>query len=56
VLQELYAQMRGAPYAVDLPALWKKLGVGVAAEGVQFDDQAPLAAVRRALTQPFVEG
>ena len=53
VLQELYAQMKGAPYAVDLPALWKKLGVQVAAEGVQFDDQAPLAAARRALTQPF---
>jgi hypothetical protein len=56
VLQELYAQMKGSPHAVDLPALWKKLGVGVAAEGAQFDDRAPLAAVRRALTQPPGEG
>src|SRR5262249_23973480 len=27
VLQELYSQMKDAPHEVDLPALWKKLGV-----------------------------
>ena len=51
VLQELYGQMKDAPFDVDLPALWKKLGVQVAAEGVKFDERAPLAAARRALTR-----
>ena len=36
--------------AVDLPALWKSLGVALAADGsVVTDDTAPLAAVRRAI-------
>lgn len=51
VLQELYGQMKSAPHPVDLPGLWTKLGVYAEGDSVRFDEQAPLAATRRALTQ-----
>jgi hypothetical protein len=50
VLHELYEQMKGTPVTVDLDALWKKLGVKEVNGQVVFDDTAPLAAVRRAIT------
>lgn len=50
VLRELYDQMKATPVQVDLPALWKRLGVRVHGRSVVFDDRAPLAAVRRAIT------
>ena len=50
VLTELYGQMGAAPLAVDLPALWSRLGVAVRDGAVHFDDQAPQAAVRAAIT------
>jgi len=52
VLMDLYNQMRDAPKAIDLDALWKELGVQKTEDGVRFDDQAPLAAIRRAITAP----
>ena len=51
VLQTLYGQMKDAPYPVDLDALWASLGLRMVTDGVEFDDSAPLAAVRVALTQ-----
>jgi hypothetical protein len=48
-LMSLYQQMSGKPVPVDLPALWKELGVERQGETVAFDDQAPLAAVRKAI-------
>jgi hypothetical protein len=42
--------MGASPVDVDLPALWRRLGVVARADGVAFDDTAPLAAVRKALT------
>ena len=53
VLTELYARMKDDPYPVDLDALWQRLGVRLAGQDVTFDDAAPLAAVRRALTAPY---
>jgi hypothetical protein len=50
VLQELYEQMKATPVTVDLDGLWKKLGVKAVNGQVVFDDSAPLAAVRRAIT------
>ena len=50
VLTELYAQMRATPVRVDLPELWQKLGIALRGRDVVFDDQAALAAVRRAIT------
>ena len=35
---------------VDLDAVWKRLGVSLEPGSVRFDDQAPLAAVRRAIS------
>jgi hypothetical protein len=53
VLAELYARMRDQPAPVDLPALWRELGVHLDSRRAHFDDAAPLAAVRRAITAPL---
>ncbi len=50
VLLELYDQMKDAPISIDLPALWRELGVEQRGREVIFDDRAPLAGVRRAIT------
>ena len=51
VLTSLYERMKGSPYPVDLNAVWRRLGVSlVDARRVEFDDTAPLAAIRKALT------
>ena len=51
VLQKLYQQMGGQPDPVDLKQLWQKLGVELTADGaVRFDDKAPEAAIRQAIT------
>jgi hypothetical protein len=51
VLHDLYRDLALAPGAVDLAALWAKLGVRRAGvdRTVTFDDSAPLAAVRKAI-------
>ncbi len=51
VLRKLYEQMKDKPVHVDLPALWKRLGVVRRGSTVSFDDESPLAAVRRAITE-----
>jgi hypothetical protein len=48
-LMELYRKMRADPVMVDLPDLWKRLGVGRQDGKVIFDDRAPLAGVRQAI-------
>jgi hypothetical protein len=50
VLRELYDRMKDHPAPVDLDALWKRLGVSLRDGRVVFDESAPLAAVRRAIT------
>jgi len=50
VLADLYAKMGETPYAPDLDALWRDLGVSVGEGAVTFDDSAPLAPTRRAIT------
>jgi hypothetical protein len=49
VLMELYGKMRDRAFMVDLPDLWKQLGVGRQDGKVVFDDRAPLAGVREAI-------
>jgi hypothetical protein len=51
VLSALYEQMKDRPVPVDLDALWQRLGVERDPQGVHFDDAAPLAALRAALTR-----
>jgi len=52
VLGDLYAKWKDAPVQVDLGALWKELGVTPDGKNVRLADDAPLAAVRRAITAP----
>jgi hypothetical protein len=51
VLEELYRDMGLAPGSVDLSRLWQRLGVRAGSGRITFDDSAPLAAVRRSITQ-----
>jgi hypothetical protein len=53
VLSALYARMKDQPAPVDLDALWRELGVVDDGGRARFDDAAPLAAVRRAITAPY---
>ncbi len=50
VLAELYAEMGSRRAAVNLPDVFKKLGVAAEGRGIVYDDAAPLAAVRRGIT------
>jgi predicted metalloprotease with PDZ domain len=51
VVSQLYLEMSGAPVKPDLEALWRRLGVRLRDGHMDFDDSAPLAAVRRAMTE-----
>jgi hypothetical protein len=50
VLQTLYDQMKATPVPVDLPELWRRLGIEPHGDSVSLDDSAPLAPLRRAIT------
>jgi len=50
VLLNLYEEMKDKPVLVDLDALWADLGVRVAGQKVGFDEGAPFAAIRHAIT------
>lgn len=50
VLSDLYEKMRVKPYAPDLDALWRDLGISVRDGRVTFDNDALLAPIRRAVT------
>ncbi len=52
VLTKLYDEMRDTPVVPDLAGLWKRLGVRLTSDGVEFDDDAPLAGIRKAITAP----
>jgi predicted metalloprotease with PDZ domain len=50
VLKGLYDRMGRGRETVDLDALWTRLGVERAEQTLHFRDDAPLAAIRRAIT------
>jgi hypothetical protein len=50
VLVPLYEKMKGMPSNVDLSDLWKQLGLELQGNGVRFNDNAPLATTRLAIT------
>lgn len=50
VLARLHNEMGSKPVTPDLAALWRELGLIRRGEGVDFDDAAPLAAIRKAIT------
>ena len=53
VLARLYAAMKDRPAPADLDALWRRLGVRAESRGVRFDESAPEASIRRAITAPL---
>ena len=54
VLSDLYAKWKDNPADVDLAAMWKQLGIESSGKTVHFAEEAPLAAVRRAITSADV--
>jgi hypothetical protein len=52
VLADLYQQMKGKAVHTDLDDLWRRLGVQTKNGATAFDDHAPLAEIRRAITLP----
>jgi hypothetical protein len=50
VLADLYKQMKATAVHTDLDDLWRRLGVQVKQGSVTFDDHAPLAEIRKAIT------
>jgi hypothetical protein len=53
VLSDLYNEMRDKPAPVDLDQLWTKLGIAMKDGAVTFDDKAPEANIRKAITAPL---
>jgi hypothetical protein len=56
VIADLYQQMKATAVHTDLDDLWRRLGVQVRNGGVTFDDRAPLAEIRKAITSPSGSG
>ncbi|XIA64576.1 hypothetical protein ACFIOY_38125 [Bradyrhizobium sp. TZ2] len=52
VLTRLHNEMGSKPVTPDLAALWRDLGLKRNGENLEFDDTAPLAAIRNAITAP----
>ncbi len=52
VLADLYKQMKATAVHTDLDDLWRRLGVQTKNGSVIFDDRAPLAEIRKAITAP----
>ena len=50
VLTRLHSEMGAKPVTPDLAALWRDLGLRPRGEALEFDDAAPLAAIRKAIT------
>lgn len=50
VLSSLYAKWKDHPVDVDLPGMWKQLGIEPDGKQVRLIDDAPLASIRRAIT------
>jgi hypothetical protein len=56
VLKDLHNELGPKPGAVDLDALWKRLGVKYNQGIITFDNAAPSAAIRAAITSGFHSG
>jgi hypothetical protein len=50
ILEALHERLGSRPETTDLAALWRQLGISRSGDSIVFNDNAPLAAVRRALT------
>jgi hypothetical protein len=52
VLSGLYAAMRSSPAPMDVADLFRQLGVTERNGAIAYDDDAPLAGIRRRITEP----
>jgi hypothetical protein len=52
VLTRLHDEMGPKPVTPDLASLWRDLGLKAQGESLTFDDTAPLAAIRKSITEP----
>lgn len=52
VIAELYKQMKTTAVPTDLDEMWRRMGVQVKSGVVTFNDRAPLAEIRKAITSP----
>jgi len=50
VMTRLHREMGAKPVSPDLAGLWRDLGLRSRGEALEFDDSAPLAAIRKAIT------
>lgn len=50
VLTRMYGEWKDKPVTVDLPALWKELGIQSTPQGIEFIGNAPAAKIREAIT------
>ena len=55
VLTRLHNEMGPKPVTPDLASLWHDLGLKSQGESLEFDDTAPLATIRRAITEPHAK-
>jgi len=51
-LTQLYGEMKSSSVTTDLEDLFTKLGVRARGGRIEFDDDAPLASIRRRITAP----
>ncbi len=51
VLMRQYEEWKNKPMMMDLPKLWAELGIKTVDGGVAFDDAAPEAGIRKAITK-----
>lgn len=56
VLEDQYDHMADQPVKIDLAAIWNKLGIIRTPDGIRFDDKAPEAAIRIAITRTPASG
>jgi hypothetical protein len=52
VLSDLYSKWKDKPVNVDLASMWKELGIAADGKSVRLAEDAPMAAMRRAITAP----
>jgi hypothetical protein len=52
IVSDLYAKWKDHAVEVDLAALWKELGIAPQGKSIRVADDAPLASVRRGITEP----
>ena len=51
VLTRMHDEMGPKPVTPDIVALWRDLGLKAQGDTIEFDDAAPLAAIRKAITE-----